>query len=76
MPTVRADSHRGRVCGALATDDWMDCHDVASLTEYSAESASSMLADVNRAGYVERKRVGQDYGVEFEYRLKETVRVQ
>ncbi|MCT9097720.1 hypothetical protein [Haloarchaeobius sp. HME9146] len=76
MPTVRADSHRGRVCGALTTDDWKDCHDVARETEYSAESASSMLADVNRAGYVERKRVGENYGVEFEYRLKETVRVQ
>ncbi|WP_439027337.1 hypothetical protein [Haloarchaeobius sp. DT45] len=75
MPTVRADSHRGRVCGALTTEEWMDCHDVANRTDYSAESASSMLADVNRAGYVVRKRVGENYGVEFEYRLKRDVQV-
>ena len=75
MPTVQADSHRGKVCQALSTYDWMDCHEVANAIGYRADSASSVLSDVHRAGYVERRDAEKEKSVDYEYQLKTNVSV-
>lgn len=73
-PTVQADSHRGKVVQALSEHDWMDCYKVANELSWSVDSASSVLSDVYRAGYVERR--GVDRGrVDYEYRLKNNIRL-
>jgi hypothetical protein len=76
MPTVQADSHRGRVCQALSTRDWMDCYDVADATGYTVDGSSSVLSDVYRAGYVHRRAAKEGERVEYEYQLKTNVSVR
>ncbi|WP_435359211.1 hypothetical protein [Haloarchaeobius sp. DFWS5] len=75
MPTVQRDSHRGKICQALSKEAWMTCHDVANTSAYSAGGASSILADVYRAGYVDRQQTEPtaEDRVEYEYRLRENV---
>ena len=75
MPTVQANSHRGKVCQALSTHGWMDCHDVADIIGYSVDGTSSVLADVYRAGYVNRREVKEQENVDYEYQLKTNVSV-
>lgn len=76
MPAVQADSHRGRVCQALSSNNWMDCHDVADTIGYSVDGASKVLGDVFRAGYVNRRETTDRENVDYEYQLKENVRVR
>ena len=76
MPTVQADSHRGKVCQALSTDAWMDCHDVADAIGYTVDGTSSVLADVYRAGYVNRRDARERENVDYEYQLKTNIRVR
>ncbi len=54
----------------------MDCHDVANEIGYSTGGASSVLSDLARADYVERKTVEGRGSVQYEYRLKSNVSVQ
>jgi hypothetical protein len=54
----------------------MDCHDVAAkLPSYRSNTVSSLLADIYRAGYVERQETPSEDGPVYEYKLKENVRV-
>jgi hypothetical protein len=76
MPTVQADSHRGKVCQALSTYEWMDCYDVAEAIGYSVDGTSSVLADVYRAGYVHRRETDKRDNVDYEYQLKSNVSVR
>lgn len=76
MVTVQEDSHRGKVCKALSTTNWMTCYDVADAIGYSVEGTSSVLSDVYRAEYVERREVRNNQSVEYEYQLKSNVSVQ
>ncbi|WP_435348648.1 uracil-DNA glycosylase family protein [Haloarchaeobius sp. HRN-SO-5] len=73
---VRSDSHRGSVCEALSTTRWMDCRDVADAIGYSTSGASSVLSDLYRADYVNRRQRETHGTVEYEYRLKSGVEVQ
>ena len=79
MPTVSEDSHRGAVASVLATDEWMDCHDVAAAlsSAWTPDNASSVLSDNHRAGYVHRQEADTPRkDVTYEYKLKERVRVE
>jgi hypothetical protein len=76
MPTVQADSHRGKVCQALQTDDWMDCYDMADAINYPADGASKVLGDVWRAGYVKRRDAEERKSVEYEYQLKTNISIR
>lgn len=76
MPTVQADSHRGKVCRALKTDDWMNCYDIADSIGYTVNSASKVLGDVRRAGYVERRDAEKRENVKYEYKLKTNVSIK
>ncbi len=76
-PPVKRDSHRGRVVSVLSTTDWMDCHEIAAELNWSVSSASSVLSDIYRPGYVERREKDREFGDEtYEYRLDETVRLK
>jgi hypothetical protein len=79
MPTVDEDSHRGTVADVLSTTKWMDCHDVAEKlpAAWTPDSASSVLSDNHRAGYVHRQRAegSSDSDTTYEYKLKENVRI-
>lgn len=75
MTTVKADSHRGKVCEGLSKSRWMDCYDVAGEIGYSVEGASKVLGDVYRAGYVERRGAASGGDVQYEYQLKSNVSI-
>ncbi|MCT9098171.1 uracil-DNA glycosylase family protein [Haloarchaeobius sp. HME9146] len=74
--TVRADTHRGRVCKALSTEEWMDSEGVADQTRYRTGGASSVLSDLYRAEYVIRRTSQGEGNSQYEYRLVEGVSVQ
>jgi predicted transcriptional regulator len=76
MPIVNEDSHRGKVCKALSEEEWMDCHEVADSIGYTVDGTSSVLSDVYRAGYVERREAREPGSAEYEYQLKSNVRVE
>ena len=75
-PTLTTDTHRGNVANILSKHTWMDCHDVAQALSWSPDSASSVLSDNHRAGYVERRETNNPNGPDYEYRLKENVRIK
>ena len=76
MPELSTDTHRGKVCSALSTVEWMDAHEVAADLSWSRDSASTMLSDVHRAGYVHRRDIDDNRanGADYEYQLKENIR--
>ncbi len=75
MVTVKADSHRGNVCEALSTEEWMDCYDVADSLDWSVDGASKVLGDVYRADYVHRRDATASKDVDYEYQLKSNISV-
>jgi hypothetical protein len=54
----------------------MDCYDVAGEIGYSVDDTSSVLSDINRVDYVERRSTESNRDVQYEYQLKSNVRVE
>jgi hypothetical protein len=75
-PTLTTDTHRGKVADALAKDVWMNCHDVAQILDWSADSASKVLSDNHRAENINRRKTNNPDDPPYEYQLKDTIRIE
>ena len=54
----------------------MNCYDIADSIGYTVNSASKVLGDVRRAGYVERRDAEKRENVKYEYKLKTNVSIK
>lgn len=74
-PEVRADSYQGKVVRVLSETSWMDANDVAGELYWPVDETIRVLAELHRAGFLDRREIDTDGQVEFEYQRAEDVQL-